>query len=86
MCCTHGQTHDITTPWVPVGAKKGPMSKATQEVKLCLFKVGNHYKLKSIFKGPYLRPEMKFFQSLKYYLLCHLEEQCRKKAISSFKI
>ena len=33
--------------------------------KRSLFKVGNYHKLESIFKGPYLRPEMKFIQNSK---------------------
>ena len=61
-------------------SRKGPRSIATQEVEQysCskLVTSGNHYKLESIFKGPYLRPEKKFFQNSKFQnLLWHVANQ-----------
>ena len=53
--------------WSALAQEKAAKSISipTQEVEQFFFKVGNHKKLEYIFKGPYLRPEMKFFQNSK---------------------
>ena len=50
------QSLDIIV-WSALALEKG--ARSTQKVEQQFFKVGNHHKLESIFKGPYLRPEMR---------------------------